>query len=99
MGSCKHIMMGLCPRSKLSLQQPAALLKNPSLSHDFASVLQGGAHHLKHIFCQSAEMKLFEELRNEIEATGLWRQRHSDTYERTIAPENAQRSTGRMTGE
>jgi len=71
----------------------------PGLAKDFASVLTGGAHHLKGIFCGLDDRGLFEQLRTEIQNSGLWRKRNLDTYERTIAPAGGQRSTGRITGE
>eukprot|EP00746_Dinoflagellata_sp_MGD_P013289 gnl/MRDRNA2_/MRDRNA2_128647_c0_seq1.p1 gnl/MRDRNA2_/MRDRNA2_128647_c0~~gnl/MRDRNA2_/MRDRNA2_128647_c0_seq1.p1 ORF type:complete len:389 (+),score=66.60 gnl/MRDRNA2_/MRDRNA2_128647_c0_seq1:58-1224(+) len=96
-------IQGLCPKSKLSFSGSARLLQAPSLANDFASVLQGGAHHLKAIFCPADERKLFEQLRAEIQDSGLWRSRWGskgkDSYEWTIAPEGGQRSTGRITGE
>lgn len=94
---------GLCPKSKLSFNSSARLLQAPELANDFASVLQGGAHHLKAIFCGADERKLFEQLRAEVQDSGLWRSRwglrSKDSYEWTIAPEGGQRSTGRLSGE
>jgi len=90
---------GLCPRAKLSLSNPARMLIMPELAHDFNSVLEGGAHHLKSIFCAAGDCKLFEQLREEIEDSGYWRSRGLDKYERTIAPEGGLRSTGRISGE
>lgn len=96
-------IQGLCPKSRLSFNASARLLQAPELANDFASVLQGGAHHLKAIFCPADERKLFEQLRAEIQDSGLWRSRWGskgkDSYEWTIAPEGGQRSTGRLTGE
>eukprot|EP00931_Biecheleriopsis_adriatica_P048985 TRINITY_DN28322_c0_g1_i1.p1 TRINITY_DN28322_c0_g1~~TRINITY_DN28322_c0_g1_i1.p1 ORF type:complete len:201 (-),score=39.85 TRINITY_DN28322_c0_g1_i1:519-1121(-) len=94
---------GLCPKSKLSLMGSARLLQAPDLAKDFTSVLTGGAHHLKHIFCGMDERKLFQELQKEVVESGLWRTRWSasgkDSYEWTIAPAGGQRSTGRIKGE
>lgn len=90
---------GLCPRAKLSLSNPARMLITPELAHDFNSVLEGGAHHLKSIFCAADDCKLFEQLKREIEDSGHWRSRGLDKYERTIAPEGGLRSTGRISGE
>jgi len=90
---------GLCPRSKLSLMSSVRLLQAPELAYDFASVLEGGAHHLKSIFCGVDDRKLFDQLRAELEGSGFWRSRKLDKYEWTIAPEDGQRSTGRITGE
>lgn len=96
-------IQGLCPKSKLSFNASARLLQSPDLANDFASVLQGGAHHLKAIFGPADEQKLFEQLRAEIQDSGFWRSRWGskgkDSYEWTIAPEGGQRSTGRITGE
>lgn len=75
------------------------MLQNPDLARDFTSVLVGGAHHLKHIFCDPDDRSLFGKLKAEIEDTDLWRQRNIDRYEKTIAPEGGQRTTGRITGE
>jgi len=77
----------------------ARLLQAPDLACDFASVLEGGAHHLKGIFCGAGDLKLFEQLRAELDGSVPWRARNLDKYEWTIAPEGGQRSTGRMTGE
>eukprot|EP00927_Polykrikos_kofoidii_P067826 TRINITY_DN63267_c0_g1_i1.p1 TRINITY_DN63267_c0_g1~~TRINITY_DN63267_c0_g1_i1.p1 ORF type:complete len:401 (-),score=48.94 TRINITY_DN63267_c0_g1_i1:196-1296(-) len=92
-------LKGLCPRSKLSLFGSARMLQAPELAQDFASVMEGGAHHLKNIFGSVEERRLFDQLRAEIEDTGLWRKRNIDQYERSIAPEGGQRSTGRVGGE
>mmetsp|Transcript_1959 Transcript_1959/g.3975 ORF Transcript_1959/g.3975 Transcript_1959/m.3975 type:complete len:204 (+) Transcript_1959:408-1019(+) len=83
----------------MSLMSSARLLQAPDLASDFASVLQGGAHHLKSIFCGADDRQLFERLRAELEGSGLWRSRNLDKYEWTIAPEGGQRSTGRINGE
>lgn len=89
---------GLCPRSKLSLTGSARLLQAPELARDFASVLEGGAHHLRGVFCEKGELKLFGKLLAEIKDSGLWRSR-GQWHEWSIAPEAGQRTTGRMRGE
>lgn len=98
------VSRGMCQRSKLSLASPIRLLQMPQLTRDFATVLEGGAHHLKSIFCPADDRALFLKLKAEIEDTGLWRKRalkgrSGDSYEHTIAPETAQRSTSRINGE
>lgn len=89
---------GLCPRSKLSLTGSARLLQSPELARDFTSVLEGGAHHLRGIFCEKGDLKFFGRLLAEIEDSGLWRSR-GQRHEWSIAPEGGQRTTGRMKGE
>lgn len=83
----------------MSLMGSMKLVQVPTLAHDFASVLEGGAHHLRSVFCAADDRGLFGRLKAEIEDSGLWRGRHLDKYERTIAPAGGQRSTGRITGE
>eukprot|EP00928_Gymnodinium_smaydae_P008082 TRINITY_DN12917_c0_g1_i1.p1 TRINITY_DN12917_c0_g1~~TRINITY_DN12917_c0_g1_i1.p1 ORF type:complete len:243 (-),score=54.20 TRINITY_DN12917_c0_g1_i1:390-1118(-) len=90
---------GLCPRSKLSLLSSARLLQTPDLAGDLVCVLRGGAHHLKGVFCEANDLELFGRLKAEIEDSGFWRSRGLDRFERTIAPEGGQRSTGRIHGE